>query len=69
MLAINNMPDHVHMFLGQNPSFSISKTIQEIKSISSNFINEKKWYKSKFSWQFGYGAFTYSHSHIINEKD
>ena len=64
MLAINNMPDHVHIFLGQHPSYSISKTIQEIKSISSKFINEKKWYKSKFYWQSGYGAFTYSRSQI-----
>lgn len=64
MLAINNMPDHVHIFIGQHPSFSISKTIQEIKSISSKFTNEKNWYKSKFHWQTGYGAFTYSHSQI-----
>ena len=55
MLAINNMPDHVHIFLGQHPSYSISKTIQEIKSISSKFTNEKKareiintWLKEKF---------------------
>ncbi|MCK4662422.1 MAG: IS200/IS605 family transposase [Bacteroidales bacterium] len=75
MLAINNMPDHVHIFLGQHPSYSISKTIQEIKSVSSKFINEKNWYKSKFCWQSGYGAFTYSHSqidnvikHIINQQ-
>lgn len=64
MLAINNMPDHVHIFLGQHPSYSISKTIQEIKSISSKFTNEKNWYKSKFYWQSGYGAFTYSHSQM-----
>ena len=66
MLAINNMPDHAHIFLGQHPSYSISKTMQEIKSVSSKFINEKNWYKSKFFWQSGYGAFTYSHSQIDN---
>jgi REP element-mobilizing transposase RayT len=66
MLAINNMPDHIHIFLGQHPSYSISKTIQEIKSVSSKFINDKNWYNSKFHWQTGYGAFTYSHSQIDN---
>ena len=66
MLAINNMPDHFHMFLGQHPSYSMSKIMQEIKSVSSKFINEKNWYKSKFRWQTGYGAFTYSHSQIDN---
>ncbi|MFO7789983.1 MAG: IS200/IS605 family transposase [Bacteroidales bacterium] len=66
MLAINNMPDHVHMFVGQHPSYSIAKIAQEIKSVSSKFINEKKWYRYQFNWQSGYGAFTYSHSQVDN---
>jgi len=41
MLAINSMPDHVHMFIGQHPSYSIAKIAQEIKVVSSKFINEK----------------------------
>ncbi len=28
------------------------------------FINGKKWVKGRFSWQEGYGVFSYSHSHI-----
>jgi len=64
MLAINNMPDHIHIFIGLHPTYSLSKLVQEIKSVSSKFINERNWYKSKFSWQTGYGAFTYSHSQI-----
>jgi len=40
--------------------------IQEIKSISSKFINEKRWVRGKFQWQRGYGAFSHSHSQIEN---
>ncbi len=63
MLAINNMPDHIHILIGLSPTYSISKMAQEIKNNSSKFINQKKWYPHKFSWQNGYGAFSYSHSH------
>ena len=64
MLAINNMPDHIHILIGINPTYSVSKLIQEIKAISSGFINDKKWMRNKFSWQTGYGAFSYSRSQI-----
>jgi len=64
MLAINCMPDHTHMFLGFTPDMKISDLVRDVKSISSGFINEKKFVKGKFNWQHGFGAFSYSHSHI-----
>jgi putative transposase len=42
MLAINNVPDHMHFFVGLHPSYSVSKLIQEVKAISSKFINDNK---------------------------
>ncbi len=66
MLAINNVSDHMHFFVGQNPQYSVSKLMQESKAISSKFINDSNWYKTKFHWQTGYGAFSYSHSQINN---
>lgn len=42
----------------------ISDLVRDIKNNSSNFINENRFLKKKFSWQDGYGAFSYSHSHI-----
>ena len=42
----------------------ISDFVKEIKVKSNEFINCKKWVKGKFSWQEGYGVFSYSHSHI-----
>ena len=65
-IIINGVSDHVHVFLGLNPSVSISDTIWELKRSSSLFINEKKWFNSKFNWQDGYGAFSYSKSQVEN---
>jgi len=65
-IIVNGMPDHIHAFIGLRPSKSISDLVRDIKNNSSNFINEKKFVSGKFSWQEGYGAFSYSHSHIQN---
>ena len=44
--------------------FSVSKLIEQVKSGSSNWLNEKKYIVGKFCWQDGFGAFTYSKSQI-----
>src|SRR6187551_3835790 len=64
MLAIHCMPDHIHLFVGYKPVIAIPDFIKEVKVESNEFINNKKWTKSKFSWQEGYGVFSYSQSHI-----
>jgi hypothetical protein len=38
--------------------------MEQVKSGSSNWLNGKKYINGKFSWQDGFGAFTYSKSHI-----
>ena len=63
-IIINGMPDHVHLFVGLKPSMSVSDLVRDVKNNSSNFINEKKFVKGKFSWQEGYGVFSYGHSQI-----
>ena len=62
LLAINGMPDHLHVFFGMRPSQSLSDLMQDIKGGSSKWINEKKFIKAKFEWQEGFGAFSYSRS-------
>lgn len=66
MLAINGMPDHIHFFIGMRPSCSISDLVREVKKSTNELINDNKLSKFKFNWQEGYGAFSYSHSHINN---
>lgn len=63
-IIVNSMPDHVHAFVGLRPSMPISDLVRDSKNNSSNFVNAHKFVKGKFSWQEGYGAFSYSHSHI-----
>jgi len=63
-IIVNGMPDHIHIFVGLQPSISISDLVRDIKNNSSRFINEQGWVNGKFSWQEGYGAFSYSHSQI-----
>jgi putative transposase len=65
-IIVNGMADHIHAFIGLRPAMAISDLVRDIKNNSSNFINDHKWAKGKFSWQEGYGAFSYSHSHIGN---
>jgi putative transposase len=64
--AIYCNPDHTHIFVGMHPAISPSKLMEQVKSSSSNWINKKKLVTGKFSWQQGFGAFSYSKSHIDN---
>lgn len=62
LLAINGMPDHLHVFFGMRPNQSLSDLMQDIKGSSSRWINDQKFVKGRFEWQEGYGAFSYSKS-------
>jgi REP-associated tyrosine transposase len=64
LLAINNMPDHVHLLAGLRADLSLSELVRDIKANSSRFINEKKWVSGRFFWQEGFGAFSYSRSQL-----
>ena len=65
-IIVNGVSDHTHILIGLNPLKSISETVRDIKRSSSLFINEQKLCNSKFAWQEGYGAFTYSRSQLDN---
>lgn len=60
LLAIGGMPDHIHILFGLRPSQSLSDLMQDVKGDSSKWINGKRLTKGRFSWQEGYGAFSYS---------
>jgi len=64
VIIINGMTDHIHILIGLNPNDKISDLIACIKRESSSFINEKKFFRGKFHWQDGYGAFSYSRSQL-----
>ncbi len=64
LLSIFCMPNHTHVLIGLQPSIAISDLVRDIKAGSSKFINDSGWLKSKFNWQEGFGAFSYSKSQI-----
>lgn len=64
LIAINNMPDHLHVLVGLKPDVALSDLVRDIKANSSKFINEKRWVVGRFSWQEGFGAFSYSRSQL-----
>ncbi|MFN5169548.1 MAG: IS200/IS605 family transposase [Cyclobacteriaceae bacterium] len=76
LLAINGMPDHIHILIGMKPTCCLSDLVREIKKASNAFINEQGFSPFKFEWQEGFGAFSYSHSalddvigYIMNQKE
>ena len=64
LISINGMSDHAHILIGLRPSMALADLVREIKADSSNFINQNKWVHGRFSWQEGYGAFSYGHSQL-----
>jgi putative transposase len=76
LLAINGMPDHVHLFLGLRPVQAVSDLMREIKGDSSLWINKQGLAEGRFKWQEGFGAFSYKKSdvpiicrYIANQKE
>lgn len=63
-IIVNGVGDHIHLFVGFKPSISISDLVRDVKNNSSNFINSKKMVAEKFSWQEGFGAFSYGQSQV-----
>ncbi|MHB1688597.1 MAG: IS200/IS605 family transposase [Ignavibacteriaceae bacterium] len=64
LIAINGMPNHLHIAVGYKLHQLIPDLLQDIKSDSSKWINKKKFVRGRFNWQEGYGAFSFSHSQI-----
>lgn len=64
MIAINTMPDHLHMFFGMRPAQSLSDLMRIVKGDSSEWINLQKFAPTLFRWQEGYGAFSYEKKKI-----
>lgn len=65
LLAIYANPDHIPILVGYNNlNSTIPDLVRDVKSNSSKMINEENWFNGKFSWQEGYGAFSYSKSQI-----
>ncbi len=76
LLAINGMPDHLHILFGMRPNQALSELMRVLKANSAKWINDKGVIPGKFEWQEGYGGFSYEKSflpqivaYIMNQKE
>ena len=64
LLSSGGMTEHIHALVSMHPKQAPSDLMYELKRSSSLWINENKFVVGKFSWQEGFGAFSYSQSQI-----
>ena len=64
LLQINGTHDHIHILIGLRPIQALSELVKQIKQDSSSWVNKNGISRHRFSWQAGYGAFSYAKSEI-----
>ena len=64
VVIINGMPDHIHLLIGMRPVQSLSELMKQVKGDSSSWINKTNLVQNRFSWQEGFGAFSYSKNQL-----
>jgi putative transposase len=75
VLALNGMPDHVHVVLIMPSTVTIADLVKQLKGASSHFYNHIMQPEMPFKWQGSYGAFTVSRwdvdrivAYVMNQK-
>ncbi len=74
-LAVHCMPEHMHLLIASGVTTNISQFAQLIKTETALLINAQRWATRHFSWQEGYGVFSYAQDAIealitlINEQE
>jgi putative transposase len=75
VLAINGMPDHIHVLIVFPTTITLGTLMGRVKGGSSRIIAEQVVPDGTFLWQPNYGVFAVSESHrervrqyIINQK-
>ena len=63
-IIVNGVEDHVHCFFTLKPTVTVSNVLKSVKAKSSKWLNESNLLTHRFEWQRGFGAFSYSQSHV-----
>ncbi len=58
VLAIGGMPDHVHLCVKIPTNLAISRLMNQVKGVSSHFVQDQLPEAMPFQWQEGYGVFS-----------
>jgi putative transposase len=67
-LAINGMPDHVHLLVRLHTTIPVAQLLKEVKGASSHLATHEVAPGEFFKWQGTYGAFTLSKSALPEVK-
>ena len=60
VLALNGMPDHVHLVVTLPATVTVADLLKQVKGVSSHMVNEALHPPDGFKWQAHYGAFSVS---------
>ena len=60
VLALNGMPDHIHLLVTMPSTLCIAQLAKQVKGVSSRFANLALFKHAEFKWQGSYGAFSIS---------
>lgn len=69
VLALNGMPDHVHLLIQTGPQVDLSALMQKLKGVTSALVNDMMHHEERFRWQEGYYAATITPSHLPKVKE
>ena len=64
VIRIGGVEDHIHILIGMSVNISPAALMAEVKRSSTQWIKSNNFVKCRFSWQEGYGVFSYSRSAI-----
>jgi putative transposase len=64
VLALNGMPDHIHLVLRLPTRISIAVLVKQVKGVSSSLVNSMEGYARCFRWKEGYGVFSISRPYL-----
>ena len=64
ILAINGMPDHIHVLMKTGAVVNMPDMVKQIKGVSSAMLNRIMQPTERFRWHAGYYAATVTPSHM-----
>ena len=66
VLALNGMPDHVHLVCKIPPTVSLSQLVKDLKGKSARFVNDLPDFRLSLAWQPGYAALTFAKRNLAS---
>ncbi|MEX1275390.1 MAG: IS200/IS605 family transposase [Bacteroidota bacterium] len=67
--AVNGTENHLHVAITIPPSFAVSDIVGKLKGSTSYFLNMELGITKGFSWQDGFGVFSFSERDLPGIKE